>query len=231
VRPVPRWPSGRCRREDGRRRRPPAGPALKSGVKKVLTQPRPTRPSSPFPAVTGYDLMLWIVGSRAMVNRIRSVSYALPAPLPFRPGHRPLRPEGVLLPAGERSSLPTVDPGRRSHRHGHRGSRRRAAVSASAQPRHPSAGGLPSDTRSASPSAVNITPAPRRTAPALRSRPNHDTGPDRAREPGHRPEPAHGRDPPTTSTVAGGFDGAAWPGSTAAAFRVRKHRGRAAQTV
>jgi hypothetical protein len=28
VRPVPRWPSCRCRREDGRRRRPPAGPAL-----------------------------------------------------------------------------------------------------------------------------------------------------------------------------------------------------------
>ena len=28
VRPVPRWPSWRCRREDGRRRRPPAGPAL-----------------------------------------------------------------------------------------------------------------------------------------------------------------------------------------------------------
>jgi hypothetical protein len=25
VRPVPRWPSCRCRREDGRRRRPPAG--------------------------------------------------------------------------------------------------------------------------------------------------------------------------------------------------------------
>jgi hypothetical protein len=28
VRLVPRWPSGCCRREDGRRRRPPAGPAL-----------------------------------------------------------------------------------------------------------------------------------------------------------------------------------------------------------
>ena len=29
VRSVPRWPSCRCRREDGRRRRPPAGPALR----------------------------------------------------------------------------------------------------------------------------------------------------------------------------------------------------------
>jgi hypothetical protein len=26
---LPRWPSRRCRREDGRRRRPPAGPALR----------------------------------------------------------------------------------------------------------------------------------------------------------------------------------------------------------
>src|SRR6266508_4465667 len=31
VGPVPRWPSCRCRREDGRRRRPPAGPALTEG--------------------------------------------------------------------------------------------------------------------------------------------------------------------------------------------------------
>jgi hypothetical protein len=37
VRPVPRWPSCRCRREHGRRRRPPAGPALKTRMGKVLT--------------------------------------------------------------------------------------------------------------------------------------------------------------------------------------------------
>jgi hypothetical protein len=37
------WPPRRCRREDGRRRRPPAGPALKASVEKVLTTLRVMR--------------------------------------------------------------------------------------------------------------------------------------------------------------------------------------------
>jgi hypothetical protein len=42
VRPAPRFPSCRRRREDGRRRRPPAGPALK-GVEKSLPAPSTAR--------------------------------------------------------------------------------------------------------------------------------------------------------------------------------------------
>jgi hypothetical protein len=172
--------------------RPVSGPLVSSASS---VQPSGARPSSPFPAVTGYDLMLWIVGSRAMVNRIRSVSYALPARCPSAPvtgrsarrafcyrqaGEAPFRPS---TPGGVRTATAIVDLGdgrpfglRRSP-----GIRRPAAcpVTHAAPVRPPSISRPPLG-------------GPRQP---YGPRPNHDTGPDRVREPGHRPEPAHGRDP------------------------------------
>jgi hypothetical protein len=58
VRPVPRWPSCRCRREDGRRRRPPAGPAL-TPRSRCGSRPAPIpRKSRPGPGMLG-ELSPW----------------------------------------------------------------------------------------------------------------------------------------------------------------------------
>jgi hypothetical protein len=80
-------------------------PLFQLGYVASLGAPRFTRgpgQSSPFPAVIDYDLTLWIVGDPAMVRRIRSVSYTLPAPLPSDPvPGRPARRVFCYRQAGE----------------------------------------------------------------------------------------------------------------------------------
>ena len=68
-RSVPGYPSRRCRREDGRRRRPPAGPALKaSGGSDARRARHRARPSSRLAGVEGDD-----------TRRLHAMALLLPA--------------------------------------------------------------------------------------------------------------------------------------------------------
>jgi hypothetical protein len=89
VRPVPRWPSPRCRREGGRLRRPPAGPALKGSVEEVvtsLTDRRIDRPLLPVSCpVCGYVVLRADGVSRQGCDlRWSGVRQPVPVPPPGR---------------------------------------------------------------------------------------------------------------------------------------------------